>query len=200
MGGLWDDHFRDLQNSTGVRMPVLIVVPQVNSKLGLFPERQHFSEKNMIFKDFQMFFHQNGPNLLLTRGTTIKTGILTPIEFWWVPQIPEMVVPESAHDRSCSKVPPKNVPSAITIPESNKWDSTYSRVVFFVHACIVGRKFEENVERRILLAEHDLRGRLHTSLMSIFEEVDIACLKNMCWTNQRVIITTLVMLRCDCCC
>ena len=41
--------------------------------------------KTMIFDDFQMIFHQNGPNLLLTRGTTIKTGILTPIEFWWVP-------------------------------------------------------------------------------------------------------------------
>ena len=41
--------------------------------------------KNMIIYDFQIIFHQNGPNLLLTRGTTIKTGILTPIEFWWVP-------------------------------------------------------------------------------------------------------------------
>ena len=41
--------------------------------------------KNMIFDDFQMFFHQNGPNLLLTRGTTIRTGILTPVEFWWAP-------------------------------------------------------------------------------------------------------------------
>ena len=41
--------------------------------------------KNMIFDDFQMIFYQNGPNLLLTRGTTIKTGILTPVEFWWVP-------------------------------------------------------------------------------------------------------------------
>ena len=41
--------------------------------------------KNMILYDFQMIFNQNGPNLLFTRGTTIKTGILTPVEFWWVP-------------------------------------------------------------------------------------------------------------------
>ena len=41
--------------------------------------------KNIIFNDFQIIFYQNGPNLLLNRGTTIKTGILTPIEFWWVP-------------------------------------------------------------------------------------------------------------------
>ena len=27
--------------------------------------------------DIQMIFHQNGPNLLLTRETTIKTGILS---------------------------------------------------------------------------------------------------------------------------
>ena len=48
-------------------------------------EKQPFSEKNLIFYDFQMIFNHNGTNLLLTRGTTIKTGILTPIEFWWVP-------------------------------------------------------------------------------------------------------------------
>ena len=42
-------------------------------------------QKNMYFCYFQMMFHQNEPNLLLTRGTTIKTGILTPIEFWRVP-------------------------------------------------------------------------------------------------------------------
>ena len=41
--------------------------------------------KNMIFDNLSMIFHQNGPNLLLTRGTIIKTGILTPVEFWWVP-------------------------------------------------------------------------------------------------------------------
>ena len=32
----------------------------------------------------ELFFYKNEHNLLLTRGTTIKTGILTPIEFWWV--------------------------------------------------------------------------------------------------------------------
>ena len=72
----------------------------------------------MIFDDFQMIFHQHEPNLLLIRGTTIKTGILTLLEFWWVPQIPEIVIPESSHDRSCLKKSPKNVPSTITIPES----------------------------------------------------------------------------------
>ena len=50
-----------------------------------FLRKTPLSRKNMIFYDFQMIFDQNGPNLLLTRGTTIKTGILTPIEFWWVP-------------------------------------------------------------------------------------------------------------------
>ena len=47
--------------------------------------------------DFQMIFVQNGPNLLLNRGTTIKTGILALVEFWWVliPSIPQMVVPKS---------------------------------------------------------------------------------------------------------
>ena len=34
---------------------------------------------------FSMIVHQNEPNLLLTQGTTIRTGILTLIEFWWVP-------------------------------------------------------------------------------------------------------------------
>ena len=41
--------------------------------------------KSMISTDVQMIFHQNGPNLLLTRGTTIKTDILAIIELWWVP-------------------------------------------------------------------------------------------------------------------
>ena len=41
--------------------------------------------KNTISVDFQMIFNQNEPNLVLTRGTTIKTGILTLIEIWWVP-------------------------------------------------------------------------------------------------------------------
>ena len=39
----------------------------------------------VVTGDFQIIFDQNGPNLLLTRGATIKTGILTPIEFWWIP-------------------------------------------------------------------------------------------------------------------
>ena len=34
--------------------------------------------------DFLMIFMQNGPNLLLNRGTINETGILDPIEFWWV--------------------------------------------------------------------------------------------------------------------
>ena len=50
-----------------------------------FLRKTSLLRKNMIFDDFQMIFHQNGPNLLLNRGTTIKTGILTPVEFWWVP-------------------------------------------------------------------------------------------------------------------
>ena len=32
-----------------------------------------------------MIFIQNGNNLLLNRGTINETGILDPIEFWWVP-------------------------------------------------------------------------------------------------------------------
>ena len=47
-------------------------------------KKQHVSEKKTVYC-FQIIFDQYGPNLLLTRGTTIKTGILTPIEFWWVP-------------------------------------------------------------------------------------------------------------------
>ncbi len=41
--------------------------------------------KNLIFVDFSMIFHQNRHNLSSNRGTTYKTGILDPIEFWWVP-------------------------------------------------------------------------------------------------------------------
>ena len=53
---------------------------------GLFSHRKTaILLKNMSFDDFQIIFDQNGPNLLLTRGVTIKTGILTPTEFWWVP-------------------------------------------------------------------------------------------------------------------
>ena len=40
------------------------------------------------------------------------------IEFWWVPQIPEMVIPASSHDRSCLKESSQNVPTTITISES----------------------------------------------------------------------------------
>ena len=50
-----------------------------------FAEKQHCLEKTYFFYDFSLVFHENGPNLLLNRGTTIKTGILTPVEFWWVP-------------------------------------------------------------------------------------------------------------------
>ena len=69
----------------------VLVHPQLGLLFGaalpgaFFSEKSSTFEKNLIFYDFQMIFHQNGPNLLLTRGTTIKTGILTPIEFWWVP-------------------------------------------------------------------------------------------------------------------
>ena len=70
---------------------VVLVHPQLCDLCGaalpgaFFSLRKTFLfKKNMIFDDFQMIFHQNGPNLLLTRGTTIRTGILTLIEFWWV--------------------------------------------------------------------------------------------------------------------
>ena len=76
-------------------------------------------KKHILFYYFQMSFDHHGPNLLLTRGTTIKTGILTPVEFWWVPTIPEMVVPESPHDRSCYKESSISVPSIITISDSD---------------------------------------------------------------------------------
>ena len=69
----------------------VLVHPQLGLRFGaalpgaFFHRKTSLLRKNMIFDDFQMIFHQNGPNLLLTRGTTIKTGILTPVEFWWVP-------------------------------------------------------------------------------------------------------------------
>ena len=68
----------------------VLVHPQLGLRFGaalpfFFLGKQHFYKKNMICHVFQMIFDQNGPNLLLTRGTTIKTGILTPVEFWWVP-------------------------------------------------------------------------------------------------------------------
>ena len=73
-------------------MEVLVLVhPQLGLRFGaalpgpFFVRKTRLFRKNMLFYDFQMIFHENGPNLLLTRGTTIKTGILTPVEFWWVP-------------------------------------------------------------------------------------------------------------------
>ena len=69
----------------------VLVHPQLGLRFGaalrgaFFYLKNSTFEKNMIFDDFQMIFHENGPNLLLNRGTTIKTGILTPVEFWWVP-------------------------------------------------------------------------------------------------------------------
>ena len=41
--------------------------------------------KTINSNDFSIVFYEHGPNLLLTRGTTIKTGILPLIEFLWVP-------------------------------------------------------------------------------------------------------------------
>ena len=70
----------------------VLVHPQLGLRFGaalpgafFFSRKTALFRKNLIFDDFQMIFHQNGPNLLLNRGTTIKTGILTPVEFWWVP-------------------------------------------------------------------------------------------------------------------
>ena len=69
----------------------VLVHPQLGLRFGaalpgaFFLVKTSLFRKNTIVDDFQMIFHQNGPNLLLTRGTTIKTGILTPVEFWWVP-------------------------------------------------------------------------------------------------------------------
>ena len=71
--------------------------------------------KKHDFSDSLMIFHQNDPNLSSTQGTTYKTGILDPKEFWWVPQIPEMVVPTSSHDRSCSKESSQNALTGSTI-------------------------------------------------------------------------------------
>ena len=69
----------------------VLVHPQLGLRFGaalpgfFFLRKTARSRKNMIFDDFQMIFHKNGPNLLLTRETIIKTGTLTPLEFWWVP-------------------------------------------------------------------------------------------------------------------
>ena len=45
-------------------------------------EKQKETKKHMLFDKFQMMLHEIEPNLLLTRGTIIKTCILTPVEFW----------------------------------------------------------------------------------------------------------------------
>ena len=69
----------------------VLVHPQLGLRFGaalpgaFFSQKNSTFEKDSIFHDFLMVFHQNGPDLLLTRGTTIKTGILTLVEFWWVP-------------------------------------------------------------------------------------------------------------------
>ncbi len=77
--------------------------------------------KNMSFYDFSMICHRNNNNLSSTRGTTYKTSILDPIKFWWVAEMPEMVVPKSSHDRSCSKKSSPKPRSTITISESANW-------------------------------------------------------------------------------
>ena len=48
-------------------------------------EKCHFGEKTRLFCDCSMICFQNEPNLLSTRDIFNKTGILDPIEFWWVP-------------------------------------------------------------------------------------------------------------------
>ena len=45
------------------------------------PEKQNLCKKLDFFYDFQMIFHQNGPDLQLNRRTINETGILDPIEF-----------------------------------------------------------------------------------------------------------------------
>ena len=46
-----------------------------------FYEKTCLSLKIMIFDDFQMIFHQNGPDLQLNRRTINETGVLDPMEF-----------------------------------------------------------------------------------------------------------------------
>ena len=65
-----------------------------------------------------MIFLPNDNNLSSTRGIINKNGILDPIEFWWVPYMPEMVIPKSSHDRSCSKKSFPSARSTITISVS----------------------------------------------------------------------------------
>ncbi len=39
----------------------------------------------MIFTVFLMIVHQNDPKMIPKRRIIARTGILDPIEFWWVP-------------------------------------------------------------------------------------------------------------------
>ena len=52
--------------------------------ISILSEKQHCSYKSLFVCDCLLIFHQNGCNLLLTQGTTIKTAILTLVEVWWV--------------------------------------------------------------------------------------------------------------------
>ena len=69
---------------------MVLVHPQLCELCGAALPVAFFRRKTPLFRQqkknhaFQMIFDQNGHNLLLTRGTTIKTGILTLIEFGWV--------------------------------------------------------------------------------------------------------------------
>ena len=66
----------------------VLVHPQLGLRFGAALPGAFFSrkgmtfvQKNMIFDDFQMIFHQNGPDLQLNRRTINETGILDPMEF-----------------------------------------------------------------------------------------------------------------------
>ena len=56
----------------------VLVHPQLGLRFGaalpgaFFRRKIALLRKDMIFHDFQMIFRENGPNLLLTRGTTIR--------------------------------------------------------------------------------------------------------------------------------
>ena len=65
-----------------------------------------------------MIVHQINPKMIPKRRIIARTGILDPIEFWWVPELPEMIVPKSCHDRFCLKKSSQKATSAITNPES----------------------------------------------------------------------------------
>ena len=41
--------------------------------------------KNRIFSDFSIIVHQNDPKMIPKKRIIARTGILDPIEFWWVP-------------------------------------------------------------------------------------------------------------------